>query len=72
MNFTKKNKRQIMELIVFAGLVLWCVFNYNLFINFIKVVFKLVMPLLVGLAIAFIIISYKCKYFNNYTFYVYE
>lgn len=55
MNFTKKNKRQIMELIVFAGLVLWCVFNYNLFINFIKVVFKLVMPLLVGLAIAFII-----------------
>ena len=55
MNFTKKNKRHIMELIVFAGVVLWCVFNYNLFIDFIKVVFKLVMPLLVGLAIAFII-----------------
>ena len=55
MNFTKKSKRQIMELIVFAGLVLWCVFNYKLVIDFIKVIFKLVMPLLVGLAIAFII-----------------
>lgn len=52
---TKKTKRQIMEIIVFAGIVLWVVFNYKLFIDFISFVIKLIMPLIVGLAIAFII-----------------
>lgn len=52
---TKKTKRQIMEIIVFAGIVLWVVFNYKLFIDFISLMIKLIMPLIVGLAIAFII-----------------
>ena len=52
---TKKTKRQIMEIIVFAGIVLWVVFNYNLFIDFILFAFNLIMPLIVGIAIAFII-----------------
>ena len=52
---TKKTKRQIMEIIVFAGIVLWVVFNYNLFIDFILIAFNLIMPLIVGIAIAFII-----------------
>lgn len=55
MNFTRKNKRQIMELIIFAGIVLWCVFNYKLFIDFTLFVIKLVMPIIIGIAIAFII-----------------
>lgn len=55
MNLTKKNKRQIMEIIVFAGIVLWCVFNYKLFIDFVGFGIKLIMPLIVGIAIAFII-----------------
>ena len=44
-----------MELILFAGLILWAVFNYKLFIDFVGFAFKLVMPLIVGVAIAFII-----------------
>ena len=52
---TKKLKKQLMELILFAGLILWAVFNYKLFIDFVGFTFKLVMPLIVGVAIAFII-----------------
>ena len=52
---TKKLKKQLMELILFAGLILWAVFNYKLFIDFVGFAFKLVMPLIVGVAIAFII-----------------
>ena len=52
---TKKLKKQLMELIIFTGVVLWCVFNYNLFFDFIKFVLKLAMPIIVGIAIAFII-----------------
>ncbi len=52
---TNKTKRQIMEIIVFAGIVLWVVFNYRLFIDFVWFSFNLIMPLIVGLAIAFII-----------------
>lgn len=52
---TKKLKKQLTELIIFAGIVLWCVFNYNLFFDFIKFVLKLAMPIIVGIAIAFII-----------------
>jgi predicted PurR-regulated permease PerM len=50
-----KTKRQIMEIIVFAGIVLWVVFNYKLFIDFVCFSFNLIMPLIVGFAIAFII-----------------
>ena len=50
---TKKLKKQLMELILFAGLILWAVFNYKLFIDFVGFAFKLVMPLIVGVAIAF-------------------
>ena len=52
---TKKLKKQLTELIIFAGIVLWCVFNYNIFFDFIKFVLKLAMPIIVGIAIAFII-----------------
>lgn len=55
MNFTRKNKRQIMELIVFSGIVLWCVFNYKLFIDLVRFIIKLVMPIVIGIAIAFIL-----------------
>lgn len=55
MNFTKKNKRQIMELIIFTGIVLWAVINYKMFIDFIKLVINLITPLIVGLGIAFVI-----------------
>ena len=33
---TKKLKKQLTELIIFAGIVLWCVFNYKLFFDFIN------------------------------------
>ena len=55
MNLNKKSKRQIMELIIFAGIVLWGVLHYNVFIELIGFLIKLVMPLIVGVAIAFII-----------------
>ena len=55
MNITKKARRQIIELIIIAGIVLWCVFNYKLFFKFINYVVKLVMPLIVGIGIAFIV-----------------
>ena len=52
---TKKLKKQLTELIIFAGIVLWCVFNYKLFFDFINFILKLAMPIIVGIAIAFII-----------------
>lgn len=55
MNLNKKSKRQIMELIIFAGIVLWVVLHYNVFIDLVGLLIKLVMPLIIGLAIAFII-----------------
>lgn len=55
MNLNKKNTKQIMFLISFAALMLWIVFNYKLFIDLISFIIKLLMPLIVGIAIAFII-----------------
>lgn len=55
MNLNKKNTRQIMILIFFAAIMLWVVFNYSLFIDIAKFIIKLLMPLIVGIAIAFII-----------------
>ena len=48
---TKKLKKQLTELIIFAGIVLWCVFNYNIFFDFIKFLLKLAMPISVLSAI---------------------
>ncbi len=55
MKIDKKTRRQIIELIIIAGVVLWCVFNYTIFFHIINYVMKLIMPLVVGVAIAFII-----------------
>ena len=67
---TKKLKKQLMELILFAGLILWAVFNYKLFIDFVGFAFKLVMPLIVGVAIAFIInVPMKSIEKNSYILY---
>lgn len=52
---TKKLKKQITELIIFSGITLWIVFNYKLFFDFVNFVLKLAMPIVVGIAIAFII-----------------
>ena len=52
---TKKLKKQITELIIFSGITLWIVFNYKLFFDFVNFVLKLAMPVIVGIAIAFII-----------------
>ena len=51
----KKTKRQIVELIIIFGVVLWVVFNYKIFLDLISFIFKLLMPVIVGGAIAFII-----------------
>ena len=67
---TKKLKKQLTELIIFAGIVLWCVFNYNIFFDFIKFVLKLAMPIIVGIAIAFIInVPMKSIEKNSYILY---
>lgn len=55
MNLNKKNMKQIMFLIVFSAFMLWLVYNYSLFIDLAGFIIKLVMPLIVGIAIAFII-----------------
>lgn len=55
MKLDKKDKKQIIFIIMFSALMLWAVLNYKLFIDLIKFVFKLLMPLIVGIAIAFII-----------------
>lgn len=52
---TKKTKKQIIELIIIFGIVLWAVFNYKIFLDLVGFCFKLLMPVIVGLAIAFII-----------------
>lgn len=52
---TKKLKKQITELIIIFGIVLWIVFNYKLFFDFTLFIFKLIMPVIIGIAIAFII-----------------
>ena len=55
MNINKKSERQIIRLIIFSGIVLWAVFNYKIFIDFVSFVIKLFFPLIVGIAISFII-----------------
>ena len=55
MNLNKKNIKQIMGLIIFAGLVLWMVFNYTIFASLIKFIINLIMPIIVGIAISFIL-----------------
>lgn len=55
MNLTKKNKKAIMSLIIFTGVVLWCVLNYKLFVDLICFILKLILPIIVGVGIAFII-----------------
>ncbi len=55
MNLNKKNMRQIMVLIIFAAIMLWLVFNYGIFISLIKFSVKLLMPVIVGICIAFIL-----------------
>lgn len=55
MNINKKTRKQIIELIIIAGIVLWCVFNYQLFFHLVKYIIKLIMPLIVGLGLAFVI-----------------
>lgn len=55
MNLTKKNVKEIMKLIIFAGIILWIVFNYKLFIDFIQFLFRLLLPIIVGVCIAFIL-----------------
>lgn len=67
MELNKKTRKQIMELIIFAGIVLWTVFNYEIFIGFISFIIKLIMPVIVGIAIAFII-NVPMKYIENKIF----
>lgn len=55
MELNKKNIRQLMFLIVFAAFMLWLVFNYTLFIDLVGYLITLLMPLIVGISIAFII-----------------
>lgn len=55
MNLNKKNIKQIMLLITFAALMLWVVFNYKIIIDLLGFIISLLMPLIVGMAIAFII-----------------
>lgn len=55
MNFTKDDKKTIANFIIFAGIVLWCVFNYTLFFEILKFGINLITPVIVGMAIAFII-----------------
>lgn len=51
----KKEMLQIMKLITFGAFMLWGVFNYKVFIELIGLVITLSMPILIGIAIAFII-----------------
>lgn len=55
MELNKKNIRQLMFLIIFAAFMLWVVFNYTLFVDLVGYLVTLLMPLIVGIAIAFII-----------------
>ena len=55
MKIDKKTKKEIIELIIIFGVVLWCVFNYKLFFDVIGFIVKLLMPLIVGVGISFIL-----------------
>ena len=51
----KKLKKELIELIIIFGIVVWCVLNYTLFFNIINYIVKLTMPLIIGLSLAFIV-----------------
>lgn len=55
MDLNKKKTKQLMIIIAFAALMLWIVLNYTLFIDLVGYIVTLLMPLIVGLAIAFIL-----------------
>ncbi len=55
MKLDKKNTKQMMFLIMFSASMLWVVLNYTLFIDLIEFIFKLILPIIVGVAIAFIV-----------------
>lgn len=55
MKLDNKNMKKIMFLIVFAILMLWLSFNYNVLINIGKFIIDLLMPIIIGIAIAFIL-----------------
>lgn len=55
MNLNKKNMKNMMLLISFAALMLWVVFNYKVFIDLVNFIFKLLLPLIIGITVAFII-----------------
>ena len=55
MNLNKKNTKQLMFLIAFAALMSWIVFNYKIFIDLVGYLITLLMPLIIGIVIAFII-----------------
>lgn len=55
MNINKKNFKQILLIITFCAFMLWVVFNYKLFIDFISNLINLFTPVFVAIVIAFII-----------------
>ena len=55
MNLNKKNVKEMMKIILFAGIVLWSVLNYKVFFDLVEFALKLLMPLIAGIVIAFII-----------------
>ena len=55
MNINKKNFKQILLIITFCAFMLWVVFNYKLFIDFISDLINLFTPVFVAIVIAFII-----------------
>ena len=55
MNLNKKNMKNMMLLITFAAFMLWLVFNYESFINLLLFIIELFFPILLGIAIAFVI-----------------
>ena len=63
----KKQMTQIMKLIAFAAFMLWGVFNYKVLIELLGFIFALLMPLLIGIAIAFII-NVPMKYIEEKIF----
>lgn len=55
MKMNKKEFKQIILLIIFAGITLWVVLNYKLFVDLVCFVLKIIFPLFLGLCLAFII-----------------
>ena len=51
----KKDKKTIIELIIFAGIVLWCVINFKVFTDLFTLIYNVILPLVVGCAIAFVV-----------------